>query len=243
MIKRSLWRSLFALGTALVLAACIPQGTVKEEPTPEWTTTPTAPAPGLEMAPTPTPTPTLGGGGSLPTPTPGESRPSSCPEVDIVYQLDYVHQVVQHMSSAHVEHVAEPDAAFYFTVREDGTADSNDFETIVHVSITGELDDCVLEGKGELSAEINGRCAGGVASLHIAEHWESVSTTVTCPGKEPQSTNIAGFFSAPEDRFDLQLDEDGATHILEADTPFLSVYYSWTLYEYGLGIVPLVPPD
>jgi len=154
-----------------------------------------------------------------------------------------VHQVVQHMSSAHIEHVAEAGAAFYFTVRGDGTDASEGFENIVQVSITGELDDCVLEGKGELSAEINGRCTAGVASLHIAEHWESVSTTVTCPGKEPQSTNIAGFFSAPEDQFDFQLDEDGATQVFEADTPFLSVYYSWTLHEYGLGIVPLVPPD
>jgi hypothetical protein len=162
--------------------------------------------------------------------------------VDVVYQLDYVHQVVQHMPKAHVEHVAEPGSAFYFTLRGNGTADSDDFENLVQVSITGELEDCVLEGTGELSAEIGGRCTAGVAHLHIAEHWESLSTTVTCPGREPQSTNVSGFFSAPEDEFDFQLDEDGDAAVLEADTEVLSVYYSWTLHEYGLGIVPL-PPD
>jgi hypothetical protein len=160
----------------------------------------------------------------------------------MVYQLDYVHKVVQDMPNAHVEHEAEPGAAFYFTIREDGSIDSDDFDHLVLVSIAGMLDGCVLEGVGELSADIVGQCVAGIAELHIAEHWESVSTTVTCPGSDPQSAHIEGFFSAPEERHGFDLTEDGDTHVLEADTGILSVYYSWTLHEYGLGIVP-IPQD
>lgn len=157
----------------------------------------------------------------------------------MVYQLDYIHEVVQDMPKAHFEHVAVPDAAFFFTVHEDGTVDSDDFENLVSVSISGTFDDCVLEGNGELKADILGLCSEGIASLLISEHWVALSTTSTCPNQEPQSINIEGFFSAPEDQFDFNLNEDGDTQVLEADTGILSVYYSWTLHEYGLAIVPI----
>jgi hypothetical protein len=41
-----------------------------------------------------------------------------------------------------------------------------------------------------------------------------VTTTVTCPGHDPQTVNIEGFFSAPETQFDFQLTEEGDTRIL-----------------------------
>ena len=223
--KNRLWLSLLTLGVAFGLAACTPELTIEEDPTPTFTVTPTPWASGSHDTPTPIQTPT-----------------SSCPEVDMIYQLDYVHKVVQNMPNAHFEHIAEPDAAFFLPIHGDGTVDSDDFENLVLVSITGAFEDCVLEGNAELSADISGLCAGGIATLRITEHWEAMSTTVTCPGQEPQSTSIEGFFSAPEDQFDLKLREEGDTRVLEADTGILSAYYSWTLHEYGLAIVPL-PQD
>ena len=74
---------------------------------------------------------------------------------------------------------------------------------------------------------------------NITENWDTMATTVTCPDQEPQSTSIEGFFSAPEGQFNFKLQEEGDTQVLEADTGILSVYYSWTLHEYGLAIVPL----
>lgn len=217
--------SLLTLGVSFGLAACTPELAIEEEATPTFTFTPTSWAPGSHDTPTPASTPT-----------------SSCPEVDMIYQLDYIHEVVQNMPNANFKHIAEPDAAFFLTIYGDGTVDSDDFENLVSVSITGTFEDCVLEGNAELSADIFGLCAEGIATLHITEHWEAMSTTVTCPGQEPQSTSIEGYFSAPEDQFDFKLEEEGDTRVLEADTGILSVYYSWTLHEYGLAIVPL-PQD
>jgi hypothetical protein len=222
MEKDNLWLSLLTLGVAFSLAACTPALTKEEKPTPTFTVTPTSWAPGSHDTPAPASTPT-----------------SSCPEVDIVYRLDYIHEVVQNMPNANFKHIAEPDAAFFLTFHGDGTVDSDDFENLVTVSITGTFEDCVLEGNAELSADIFGLCAEGIAKLHITEHWEAVSTTVTCPDQEPQSISIEGFFSAPEDQFDFKLKEEGDTQVLEGDMGILSVYYSWTLHEYGLAIVPL----
>jgi hypothetical protein len=208
----------FTLSVAVGLTACTQELTIDEETIPASTVTPTSWAPGSDDMPLPT---------------------SSCPEVDMVYQLDYIHEVVQNMPSAHFEHIAEPDAAFFLTTHGDGTVDGDDFENLVLVSITGTFEDCVLEGNGELSADILGLCIDGIATLQITEHWESLSTTVTCPGQEPQSASIEGFFSAPEDQFDFKLTQEGDTQVLEADTGILSAYYSWTLREDGLAIVPL----
>jgi hypothetical protein len=216
--KHKLLLSLFTLGVTFGLVACIQELTLEEETTPASTVTPTSSVPGSHDTPPPT---------------------SSCPEVDMVYQLDYIHEVVQNIPQAHFEHIAEPDAAFFLTIHGDGTVDSDDFENLILVSITGTFEDCVLEGNGELSADILGLCTEGIATLQITEHWEALSTIVTCPDKEPQSTNIEGFFSAPEDQFDFKLKEEGDTRVLEADTGILSVYYSWTLLEYGFAIVPL----
>jgi hypothetical protein len=216
--KSKLWLTLLILTVSLGLTVCTPELTNEVQPTATVTLTPTS-----------------GGSGSQGTPP----TTSSCPEVGMVYQLDYIHEVVQDMPKAHFEHVAVPDAAFFFTVREDGTVDSDDFENLVSVSISGTFDDCVLEGNGDLRADILGLCSEGIASLLISEHWVALSTTATCPNQEPQSINIEGFFSAPEDQFDFKLNEDGDTQVLEADTGILSVYYSWTLHEYGLAIVPI----
>lgn len=225
MEKDNLWLSLLTLGMAFGLAACTPELTMEERPTP-----------------TVTPTPTLLISGSHETPPPESTPTSSCPGADMVYQLDYIHEVVQDMPNVHFEHTAEPGAAFFLTIHEDGTVDSDNFENLVSVSITGTFEDCVLEGVGELSADIFGLCAEGVATLNITEHWEAVSTTVTCPNQEPQSISIEGFFSAPEDQFDFMLKEEGDTRHLEADIGILSAYYSWTLREYGPAIVPF-PQD
>jgi hypothetical protein len=154
----------------------------------------------------------------------------ACPQADVVYRLDYVHHAKQHTPGIQVDHTGGTEAAFYFTVRGDRSIDSGDFENVVQISITGELRDCVLEGQAELSADIDGTCTDGVAALHVAEHWESISTTVTCPGQDPQRSQVAGFFSAPEERFELQL-EDGATHVLQGETEALTVHYSWTLHD------------
>ncbi len=237
MEKNRLVLSLFTLGVAFGLVACTPAFMVEDEPTLVFTVTPTSLAPGSHDTPTPAPTPT-----SHDTPAPVSTPTSSCPEVDMVYQLDYIHRVVQNMANVRFEHVAEPDAAFFLTIHQDGTIDSDDFENLVQVSITGTFEDCVLEGSAELSADILGLCVEGIATMDITEHWRAVSTTVTCPGQEPQSTNVAGFFSAPEDQFDFELKEEGDTQILEGDTGILSVHYSWTLHEYGLAVVPL-PQD
>jgi hypothetical protein len=244
MEKNTLWLSLLTLGVAFGLAACTPELTIEEEPTPTFTVTPTSWVSESQIAPTSTPTSWAPGSHDTPTPasTPTRTATSSCPEVDMIYQLDYIHEVVQNMPNAHFEHIAEPDAAFFLTIHGDGTVDSDDFENLVLVSISGTFEDCVLEGNAELSADIRGLCAEGIATLQITEHWEAMSTTVTCPGQEPQSTSIEGFFSAPEDQFDFKLKEEGETRVLEADTGILSVYYSWTLHEYGLAIVPL-PQD
>lgn len=237
------WFFLWTIALILPLAACLPTQDAPSTPTPTWTVTPTptptAASPKSQV--TPTPTPTLQSGGPSLTSTPTTNTTDACPQVDVVYQLDYVHRVTQHTPGAQVEHTGGAGAAFYFTVRGDRSIDSNDFENVVPVSIAGKLGDCVLEGQAQLSADINGKCTDGVAALHVAEHWETVATTVTCPGQDPQSTQTTGLFSAPEDRFELRL-EDGAVYVLQAETEPLEVYYSWTLHEYGLGIVPL-PSD
>lgn len=180
------------------------------------------------------------------TPTPVSTSVSTpalnCPEEDMIYQLDYIHEHVQNMPAAHIESIAEPGAAFFLTLRGDGTIDSYGFENLVKVSISGTIEDCVLEGDAVLSADIFGLCVEGIATLDIAEHWEAISTTVTCPDQEPQSTSIEGFFSAPEDQFDFELKKEGDTKVLEADSGILSAYYSWTLFEYGLAVKPL-PQD
>jgi len=218
MENKYLWLSLLTLSVTLALTACTPELMREDQENPAFTDTPTSGAPSSPDTPPPT---------------------SSCPEVDMAYQLSYIHKVVQNMPNAHFEHLAEPDAAFFLTIHGDGTVDSDDFENLVMVSVNGTFEDCVLEGNGELSADIFGLCTEGIATLQITEHWEALSTTVTCPNKESQSINIEGFFSAPEDQFDFKVIEEGDTQVLEADTGILSVYYSWTLHEYGLAIVPL----
>ncbi|MGC9332666.1 MAG: hypothetical protein ACP5JJ_00840, partial [Anaerolineae bacterium] len=210
-------------------AGATPAGDATATPTSTPTSTPTW-TPESLVVPTDTPTPTpqiVGPARTEPPPDDG----LLCPAEDRMYQLDYVHRVVQDMSQAHVEHEAEPGAAFFLTIRADGTVDSDGFENLVGVSILGNLEDCILEGSGELSALIGGSCSRGIATLQITEHWEWVTTTVTCPGSDPQTTNLEGFFSAPETQFDFRLTEEGDTQILEADTGILSVYYSWTLHR------------
>jgi hypothetical protein len=224
------WFSRWAAALVLLLAACLPTPEATSPPKSTVTPTPTSTPEPVEGQVTPTATPTPQAGGVSVTPTPTGSTADACPQVDVVYRLEYVHRVTQHTPGIQVDHTAGPGAAFYFTVGGDGSIDSNDFENLVPISIAGNLEDCVLEGNAELSAEIAGTCADGVARLHIAEHWESVSTTVTCPGQEPQSTQVGGFFSAPEERCALRL-EDGATHVLQGETEALAVYYSWTLHE------------
>ena len=190
---------------------------------------------GDEAAPAPTDTPASSASGS------DDTLPliSSCPDTDMWYRLDYIHEVIQDMPSAHFVHSVAPDAAFFLTIRGDGTVDSYDYENLITVSIIGTFEDCVLEGTGELSANIIGLCSEGIATLLIKEQWESLTTTVTCPDREPQSVNIEGLFSAPEDRADYRLVDEGDTRVLETDLGILSAYYSWTLHELGLALKPL----
>jgi hypothetical protein len=232
MKENKLW--CVVLGIALFVAACAPQTTTKVQDTPTPTATPTAATPGTPIAPTSTDTPQPGGGEiphTPPPPTTPQKDVLTCPQVDTPYRLDYVHEVVQDIAQTHIEHVAEPGAAFQLTIRADGTVDSSGFENLVAVTISGKLEDCVLVGDAKLSAEISGQCVGGIASLQITEHWEALSTTVTCPGQDPQSVNVEGFFSAPEAQFDFALLAEGDTQVLDADTGVLAVYYSWTLRE------------
>jgi hypothetical protein len=148
------------------------------------------------------------------------------------------------MANTYIKHEAEPGSAFYLTVRGDGTADNHDFPVLVPVTIQGKIEECVLEGSAELSAEISGSCKDGKAILQITEHWESLTTTVTCPDNDPQTVSLEGMFSsAPEDQFVFDLSEEGDKQTIESNIGILSVYYSWTLHEYGLGIVPLVPQE
>ena len=174
MEKSKLWLSLVALGVAFCLAACNPELTVEEEPTATATATATVTVTPTyrvtDSQNTPTSTSTAPDSHNTPTPvsTPVRTPTSSCPEVDMVYQLDYIHEVVQNMPNVHFEHIAEPDAAFYLTIYEDGTIDSDDFENLVLVSITGTFEDCVLDGNAELSAEIHGRVCRG--NCHTAYH-------------------------------------------------------------------------
>lgn len=66
---------------------------------------------------------------------------------------------------------AKLDSAFFLTIHEDGTVDSDDLENIVVVSINGTFEDYELEGDGELSADSNGVCVARIVSIHIREHW------------------------------------------------------------------------
>ena len=155
------------------------------------------------------------------------------------YRLDYIHEVIQNTPGANFVHTAPPGAAFLLTIHGDGIIDSNDFENLIEVSILGTFADCVLEGTGELSAEILGLCNEGVATLLITEKWESLTTTATCPDQEPQPVNIEGLFTAPEDEADYVLSDEGSTRVLETNFGPLSAYYSWTLRECGPGLQPL----
>jgi hypothetical protein len=190
---------------------------------------------GDEAMPAATDTPTYSASGSDDPLT----LVSACPEIDMYYKLDYIHEAIQNMPAAHFVHTAAPGAAFFLTIRGDGSVDSDEFENLITISITGTFEDCVLEGTGELRADILGLCNEGVVDLQIKEHWESLTTTVTCPNDDPQSISIESLFSAPEDRADYRLADEGNTRSLETDTGIFSAYYSWTLHEVGLGLVPL----
>ena len=142
-----------------------------------------------------------------------------------------------------IEWTAAPDAAFFLTIHEDGSIESDDFENLVTVQITGKMEACNWEGVAELSADISGLCAGGIALLEITERWEANSATLTCPGPVSQSVNFLEMSgpAGPEVRFDFMLTEEGDTQIFTQNVAGSSVYYSWTLHEYGLALVPLVP--
>jgi hypothetical protein len=209
---------LFTLSLILGVMACTLDLTMGDEAVPAATDTPASSASGSD-----------------------DTLPliSSCPDADVWYRLDYIHEVIQNTPGAHFVHSVAPDAAFFLTIRGDGTIDSNEYENLITVSIIGTFEDCVLEGTGELSANIIGLCTEGIAALLITEQWESLTTTVTCPDREPQPVNIEGLFSAPEDRADYRLVDEGDTIVLETDYGILSAYYSWTLHEVGLALKPL----
>ena len=239
---QAIWLLLTISFISSILTACGSEPGVNVEPSPTPTATSTARPTIMSPSRTNTPSPQIPELQQTPTVT--YEPPSACPQVDIVYQLDYEHEVIQNMPSAYIKHEAEPNSAFYLTIREDRTADNVDFPILVPVTIQGKIEDCILEGNAELSAEISGSCMDGKATLQIIEHWESLTTTVTCPDNEPQTVSLEGMFSsAPEDQFVFDLSKESDTQVLEASFGMLSVYYSWTLHEYGLGIVPLVPQE
>ena len=237
--NRIVW---IALIIFFILAACGSEPDLNDDPSPTPTTTPTTRPIIISSTPTNTPSPQIPQPQETPKAT--DEPPSACPQADFVYQLDYEHEVVQDMPNVYIKHEVKRGSAFYLTIREDGTADNIDFPILVPVTIQGKFEDCVLERASELSAEISGSCHDGKATLQITEHWESFTTTVTCPGNEPQTVSLEGMFSsAPEGQFVFDLSKESDTQILEGSYGMLSTYYSWTLFEYGLRIVPLVPQE
>lgn len=227
MPKNKPWLSMLALGVASAMAACT------SEPSPTLTATPT-------VMPTNAPTPTL----TIEEPaTPTETPPAlSCPEQDWIYQLDYTHEfTLEQPGHLHLEMIAEPGSAFFLTIRQDGTIDSDDFENAVLVSFTGTVEDCVIEGENKLFADIFGLCFEGIATLQIDEHFdEGFLFTETCP-EGTGTLGVENLVSAPENQFDFDLKKESDTKTIEMDTGILSFHYSWTLHEYGPAVLPLVP--
>lgn len=222
MAKNGLWILILALGVTLIAVACTSDSTQT-----------------LQAVATATPTPTLIAGGRAPSED--EPPPSGCPEVDMIYQLDYIHELVlDQPDELHLEMIAEQDAAFFLTIHEDGTIDSEDFENSVSVSFTGTVEDCTIEGENQLFADISGFCSEGIATLQIVEYYDDLSFTEICPDGTG-TFNAEYLVSAPVNQFEFELKEDGDTKVVEYDLGISAAYYSWTLFEHGLAVVPLVP--
>lgn len=140
----------------------------------------------------------------------------------------------------HIIHLTPPgsmirfiagDAQGVFTIHADGSIDSPSGEVNQFpMTISGNLEDCLIEGNMMLEVEFGGLCSDGVMNLKIVEHVLSETTTVTCPGSDPQTTSTEGMFSAPEtDMFSYGLVCE-YPYDLEAETELMSVYHSWEIH-------------
>ena len=218
---------LLVLALVSVVASCKPTYT----PT-------TTVVPPIKPEHTPTPTPVAG----EPEPPTAEPMLSGCPEADWLYQLDYTHSLVlDQPGQFHLEMVAEPGAAFYLVIHEDGTIDSQDLENAVTVVFTGTIQDCEVHGENTLSADIFGLCADGMATLQINEYYaQGFLFTETCP-EGTGTLGLESLVSAPENQFDFDLRQESDQQVVEMDAGMLSFRYTWTLREYGMMPIPLIP--
>jgi hypothetical protein len=163
-----------------------------------------------------------------------------CPETDHEIHVDYIHLLIMRPPDSEVKIVAPASAEFYVTFRGDGTIDSDDFENMIPLGISGHFEDCTIEGDMKLSAEFLGFCIDGVVNLLIHENLHEITTTTTCPDGDPQTVSLEGLFSAPEDEIEFELRGTDYTYTIELDNPMQSLFYSWT-FDFGTGLVPLVP--
>ncbi len=244
MNKVHTWLALLLLAAVIVISACTPESAPLLTPAPTATPTPTS-TPVIRPEATATPTPVV-----IPVesegPTETEEPPfSGCPQNDWLYQLDYTHQLVLDQPGLfHLEMNSKPDAAFFFIVREDGTIDSEGYENSVPISFTGTAVDCVIEGENDLYADIFGVCHNGIATVNVFEYFpEGFLFTESCP----EGSGLVGaeqLVSAPENRFDFDLNREQETKVVEMDGGIVSIYYSWTLSDYGpMPILPIPLPD
>jgi hypothetical protein len=165
---------------------------------------------------------------------------TSCPEQDWNFRLDYTHKSVLNPTDAIlIEILSKPGASFMFTIYEDGTIDGDNFDNRVPITITGKVEDCVFEGENMLHADIFGLCVDGIATVDITESYtEGFTFLETCPeGSMVQGADR--LVSAPEVQYDFDLKKGSETKKIEMDAGFLSIRYTWTLHEAGLGVLPL----
>lgn len=242
MNKVQTWLALLLLAAVIFISGCTSESTPSQTPTP--TTTPTStPLARPEATATPTPI-VIPGESEGPTET-DEPPISGCPPTDWLYQLDYTHQLVLDQPGLfHLELNSKPGAAFFFIIREDGTIDSADYENNVPISFTGTAVDCVIEGENDLHADIFGVCHNGIATVNVFENFpEGFLFTESCP----EGSGLVGaeyLVSAPENRFDFDLNREQETKVVEMDAGIVSIYYSWTLSDYGpMPILPVPLPD
>lgn len=169
-----------------------------------------------------------------------ESERLECPQSDIEVLVDYIHILIMRPPDGEIKMIAPPAAEFFVTFRGDGSIDSTDFENRIPVFLSGTLEDCTIEGKGELSASFTGTCKNGFVGIDIVENLHGLTTTTTCPDEGSQTVSTEGLFSAPEDHAQFELRGTEYSHILELDVVLQSLYYSWT-FKFGSGVEPLVP--
>ncbi|NIS82226.1 MAG: hypothetical protein GTO14_18925 [Anaerolineales bacterium] len=169
-----------------------------------------------------------------------ESERSECPQTDVQVLVDYVHIIIMRPPEGEVKLTAPAAAEFFVTFRGDGSIDSNDYENRIPVFLSGTLDDCTIEGEGELSATFTGTCKNGFVNVDIVERLHGSTATMTCPEEGSQTVSLEGLFSAPEELAQFELKGTEYSHVLEADVVAQSLYYSWT-FKFGWEVEPLAP--